>query len=61
MINEITVSKRLCMKYGKGMFSFTKFKFSATNAQLYMLAMLLNAFQDETPEKVYLSTKSTFR
>ena len=53
-------SRRLVLRYDPGQFTFRHFEASATDAELYELALQLNAFQDEPVDKVLRVTVSSF-
>jgi hypothetical protein len=52
------MTKRLSLKFAKGTYSLSKFKLTATAAQLYELAEKINDLQDETFDEVTMTTKS---
>jgi len=54
MASGVLAEKRIVLKYSNGTYSFKNVLLSATNAQLYALASLLNTFQDEQPEKIFI-------
>ena len=58
MPTSVIIAKRLMLTFEEGSYSFSKFEHTATDEQIYGLAMDINALQNEPAKAVNLIVRS---